>query len=41
MPVGRIEYHHLGPMTFAELLEALEPHLLTYLEQLSFYSDLR
>lgn len=27
MPVGRIEYHHLGPMGFREFLEAVEPAL--------------
>jgi len=24
MPVGRIEYHHLGPMSFREFLQAVE-----------------
>lgn len=33
MPVGRIEYLHLGPMTFKEFLTALsEGDLVTYLE---------
>ncbi len=27
MPVGRIEYHHLGPMSFKEFLHALDPEL--------------
>ena len=27
MPVGRIEYYHLGPMTFSEFLTALDPGL--------------
>ena len=27
MPVGRIEYHHLGPMSFSEFLQAIEPSL--------------
>ncbi len=31
MPVGRIEYYHLGPMTFKEFLAAVEPNLTTYL----------
>ena len=31
MPVGRIEYYHLGPMTFREYLTAIEPNLNTYL----------
>lgn len=36
MPVGRIEYHHLGPMTFREFLLAIEPSLCTYLDRLAF-----
>lgn len=31
MPVGRIEYYHLGPMTFREFLTAVEPGLNRYL----------
>ncbi|MBW2370717.1 MAG: ATP-binding protein [Deltaproteobacteria bacterium] len=31
MPVGRIEYYHLGPMTFKEFLNAVEPALINYL----------
>jgi predicted AAA+ superfamily ATPase len=30
MPVGRIEYYHLGPMTFLEFLDAVEPELRPY-----------
>lgn len=30
MPVGRIEYYHLGPMTFGEFLQAVDPGLLKY-----------
>lgn len=30
MPVGRIEYYHLGPMSFKEFLHALEPELEKY-----------
>ena len=30
MPVGRIEYYHLGPMTFSEFLAALDPKLVSY-----------
>ena len=29
MPVGRIEYYHLGPMTFSEFLGAVEPGLVS------------
>jgi len=36
MPVGRIEYHHLGPMTFREFLQAIEPGLCPYLDSLDF-----
>ncbi len=31
MPVGRIDYYHLGPMTFGEFLTAKEPELSPYL----------
>ncbi|MBW2596611.1 MAG: ATP-binding protein [Deltaproteobacteria bacterium] len=31
MPVGRIEYYHLGPMTFTEFLNAVEPSLTRYI----------
>jgi uncharacterized protein len=40
MPVGRIEYHHLGPMTFREFLAAVDEPLCRYLEELSFESRL-
>ena len=30
MPVGRIEYYHLGPMTFHEFLMAIAPGLTSY-----------
>jgi hypothetical protein len=33
MPVGRIEYYHLGPMTFTEFLTAVEPVLNRYLSE--------
>jgi uncharacterized protein len=33
MPVGRIEYYHLGPMTFKEFLTAVEPSLVSHLSQ--------
>ncbi|MCK5736539.1 MAG: AAA family ATPase, partial [Spirochaetaceae bacterium] len=28
MPVGRVEYHHLGPVSFSEFLQYLEPDLV-------------
>lgn len=31
MPVGRIEYYYLGPMTFKEFLNAVEPNLNKYI----------
>ncbi len=31
MPVGRIEYYHLGAMTFSEFLRAVEPDLIQYI----------
>ncbi len=40
MPVGRIEYHHMGPMTFREFLEAVEPPLLVFLNSLDFDTKL-
>ena len=35
MPVGRIEYMHLGPMTFTEFITAVEPPLAGYIEHFS------
>jgi hypothetical protein len=31
MPVGRVEYYHLGPLTFREFLSSVEPGLTKYL----------
>lgn len=31
MPVGRVEYFHLGPMTFKEFLQSIEPGLINYI----------
>jgi uncharacterized protein len=36
MPVGRIEYYHLGPMTFKEFLDAVEPGLSPHLSEFHF-----
>ncbi len=33
MPVGRIDYFHLGPMSFREFVTETEAHLLPYLEE--------
>ncbi len=30
MPVGRVEYYHLGPLTFREFVAAIEPDLSAY-----------
>lgn len=35
MPVGRIEYYHLHPVSFAEFVEAVEPALSKYLLELT------
>lgn len=35
MPVGRIEYFHLYPLTFREFLAVTQPSLLPYLDSLS------
>ncbi len=40
MPVGRIEYIHLGPMTFSEFITAVEPSLTRYIEKFSMSSPL-
>lgn len=40
MPVGRIEYMHLGPMTFKEFIMAVEPSLSRYIEDFSMISPL-
>jgi predicted AAA+ superfamily ATPase len=34
MPVGRIEYRHLGPMSFKEFLQEISPELIVYLEEI-------
>ena len=39
MPVGRVEYYHLYPLTFREFLAVIEPTLLPYLDTLSPLSD--
>lgn len=35
MPVGRVDYRHLGPMTFKEYISELYPELLSNLTELS------
>ena len=35
MPVGRISYYHLGPMSFREYLLARDPELSRYFENLT------
>lgn len=41
MPVGRIEYFHLGPMQFEDFVEAMgHPELVSYLQNLSL-EDIR
>ena len=36
MPVGRVQYLHMGPITFREFVEALEPDLLDQLSRMNF-----
>lgn len=40
MPVGRIAYLHLGPMTFEEFLKEIDPPLIPYLSEYDFGDDL-
>lgn len=41
MPVGRVEYLHLGPMQFEDFLEAMEqPQMATYLDEITL-DDIR
>ncbi len=40
MPVGRVQYLHMGPMTFREFVEACEPDLLDQLGQITFDAPL-
>jgi predicted AAA+ superfamily ATPase len=40
MPVGRIRYLHMGPMSFREFVEACEPDLLDALNRVTFDSPL-
>jgi predicted AAA+ superfamily ATPase len=36
MPVGRVEYYHMGPLTFLEYLGAVEPKLVPWVEGFDF-----
>lgn len=36
MPVGRVEYYHMGPLTFLEFLGAIEPKLVPWVEGFDF-----
>ncbi len=41
MPVGRIEYMHLGPMTFEEFLLAMgKPKLMEFIQSYSFQTEI-
>jgi predicted AAA+ superfamily ATPase len=40
MPVGRIEYMHLGPLTFNEFLMAVDPALSSYIDNFSMATPL-
>ena len=39
MPVGRIEYVHLGPMTFEEYLSEIDESLLKHIVEFDFSDD--
>ena len=40
MPVGRIEYYHLGPMTFREFIGTVEPGLERYLSEFRIHKTI-
>ena len=40
MPVGRVIYYHLFPLSFREFLQAVSPHLLKYLDQISWETEI-
>src|SRR5210317_148636 len=40
MPVGRIEYVHLGPMTFEEYLSEIDESLLKYIVEFDFSDNI-
>ncbi len=40
MPVGRITYYHLGPLTFKEFLTALSPEFVKYLSDFRLGQDM-
>jgi predicted AAA+ superfamily ATPase len=40
MPVGRITYYHLGPLTFKEFLSAVSPNLEDYLSNFRFGEEI-
>lgn len=40
MPVGRVIYYHLFPLSFREFLQAIAPDLLKYLDQITFETEI-
>jgi predicted AAA+ superfamily ATPase len=40
MPVGRVVYYHLFPLSFREFLQAISPDLLKYLDQITWESEI-
>ena len=40
MPVGRVVYYHLFPLSFREFLQAVAPDLLNYLDAISLESEI-
>ena len=40
MPVGRIEYYHLGPITFGEFLNAVDPEMVPYCSEFHMHQSI-
>ena len=40
MPVGRVVYYHLFPLSFQEFLQAVSPDLINYIEQMSWKNQI-
>ena len=40
MPVGRIEYYHLGPVTFSEFLNVIDPKMVPYCSEFNIHQSI-
>lgn len=40
MPVGRIEYYHLGPVTFGEFLNVIDPNMVPYCSNFNIHQGI-